>query len=196
MNESYWSLFLQGDKHAFSEIFLACYDDLYRYGIKLSRDPETVNDCIQNLFLKLWKNRNNLKPVRDIKPYLFRSLRNHIIDILELKRQTLPIDQDIEELLIIEFTAEDFLISHQVEKETQEKVIQLLNRLTPRQRHAIYLRYFEELEFETIAQIMDMQLQSVRNLISRGLLVMRDLMKISFFFIIIDKPCSILSYLF
>ena len=176
MNESYWwSLFLQGDKHAFSEIFLSCHDDLFRYGIKLTRDPEMVNDCIQNLFLKLWKNHKNLKPVRDIKPYLFRSLRNHIIDILELKRPTLPLDHDIEEMFLIEFTAEDFLISNQVEKETQEKIIQLLNQLAPRQRHAIYLRYFEELEFETIAQILEMQVQSVRNSISRGLRVMRTL---------------------
>jgi RNA polymerase sigma factor (sigma-70 family) len=187
MNESYWwSLFLQGDKHAFSEIFLACHDDLYRYGIKLSRDPETVNDCIQNLFLKLWKNRNNLKPVKDIKPYLFKSLRNHIIDIIELKRETLQIDQDIEEMFIIEFTAEDFMISSQVEKETQQKVINLLNRLTPRQRHVIYLRYFEELEFETIAQIMDMQVQSVRNSITRGLQVMRTLVIILSFFAMIE----------
>ena len=175
MNQSHWwSLFLQGDKHAFSEIFLACHDNLYRYGMKLTRDPELTNDCIQNLFLKLWKNRSNLKPVHDIKPYLFKSLRHHIIDILELRRQTLPIDQDIEELLMVEYSAEDFMISRQVEKETQEKIIRLLNQLTPRQRHAIYLRYFEEMEFENIAQIMDMHVQSVRNLISRGLQLMRN----------------------
>jgi RNA polymerase sigma factor (sigma-70 family) len=187
MNESYWwSLFLQGDKHAFSEIFLACHDDLFRYGMKLARDPEMVNDCIQNLFLKLWKNRNNLKPVREIKPYLFRSLRNHIIDILELKRQTLSVDQDIEELFTVEFTPEDFMISKQTEKESQETVIHLLNQLTPRQRHAIYLRYFEEMEFETIAHIMNMNLQSVRNLISRGLIVMRDFTVILYFFFMIE----------
>ena len=175
MNQSHWwSLFLQGDKHAFSEIFLASHDNLFRYGMKLTRDPELINDCIQNLFLKLWKNRSNLKPVQDIKPYLFKSLRHHIIDILELKRQTLPIDQDIEELLMVEYSAEDFMISRQVEKETQEKIIRLLNQLTPRQRHAIYLRYFEEMEFENIAQIMDMHVQSVRNLISRGLQLMRN----------------------
>jgi RNA polymerase sigma factor (sigma-70 family) len=175
MNQSHWwSLFLQGDKHAFSEIFLACHDNLYRYGMKLTRDPELTNDCIQNLFLKLWKNRSNLKPVEDLNPYLFKSLRHHIIDMLELQRETLPIDQDIEELLMVEYTAEDFMISRQAEKDTQEKIIRLLNQLTPRQRHAIYLRYFEEMEFETIAQILDMRVQSVRNLISRGLLLMRN----------------------
>jgi RNA polymerase sigma factor (sigma-70 family) len=194
MNESqWWSLFLQGDKQALSEIFLVCHDDLFRYGLKLIREPETVDDCIQNLFLKLWKNRNNLKPVKDIKPYLFRSLRNHIIDILELRKPTIPIDHDIEELFILEFTPEDFIISDQVEKETQEKVIHLLNQLTPRQRHAVYLRYFENMEFETIAQIMDMQVQSVRNSISRGLQVMRDLMVVSFFLFITNRPSALLS---
>jgi len=179
MNESNrWQLFLNGDKASFSELFLAYHDDLYRYGIKLSRDPETVNDCIQNLFLRLWKNRNKLKPVRDIKPYLLRSLRNHIIDILELEKQTIPINKEAEELSSIEFNAEDFIISNQNEKETQEKIIQLLNQLPHRQRHAIYLRYFEEMEFENIAQVMNMNVQSVRNSICRGLQAMRSLLLI------------------
>jgi len=197
MDESYqWSLFLQSDKQAFSEIFLAFYDDLSRYGAKLTNDPKTVDDCIQNLFLKLWKNRRNLKPVENIKPYLFRSLRNHLIDIQELKKITLPINNDIEDLFVIEFTAEDFLISTQVEEEKQNMVIKLLNHLTPRQRHAIYLRYFEEMEFDTIAQILDMQVQSVRNLISRGLNVMRDVMLISFLFILTEEASPLLSKIF
>ena len=178
-----WTLFLQGDKNAFSEIFLFYHDDLFRYGIRLTRDPETVNDCIQNLFLRLWKNRRTLKPVLEIRPYLFKSLRNHIIDILELKHQTLPIGHDIEELFVIEFNAEDFMISSQTEKGTQEKIIKLLNRLTSRQRDAIYLRYFENMRFEMIAEIMNMNVQSVRNLISRGLVVMRNSNLIPLFFI-------------
>jgi len=179
MNEAErWSLFLQGDKQALSEIFLTCYDDLYRYGLRMIREPETIDDCIQNLFLKLWKNRQNLKPVLEIKPYLFRSLRNQIIDMLEIRKPMVSFDQDIDELFIFEFTPEDFIISEQVEKETQSKIIQLLNQLTPRQRQAIYLRYFEDMEFETIAQIMEMKIQSVRNCISRGLQVMHNLLSI------------------
>jgi RNA polymerase sigma factor (sigma-70 family) len=78
------------------------------------------------------------------------------------------------------------MISSQTEKETQQKVIKLLNQLTTRQRHVIYLRYFEELEFETIARIMNMQVQSVRNLISRGLLQLRDLTLILLLSVICD----------
>jgi RNA polymerase sigma factor (sigma-70 family) len=176
MTESeWWPLLVKGNKQAFSELFLAYHDDLFRYGTRLLRDQETINDCIQNLFLKIWKNRNNLEHVKDIKPYLFRSLRNHIFDSIELRRQDLPIENDTEDYFNVEFSAEDFLITCQTEKDQHEVVIRLLNQLTSRQRHAIYLRYFEDLEFEEISQIMNMNVQSVRNLISRGLLVMRKL---------------------
>jgi RNA polymerase sigma factor (sigma-70 family) len=188
MNESYWwSLFLKGDKHAFSVIFLAYHDDLFRYGLKLTRDQETVNDCIQNLFLKLWNNRNNLKPVDSVKPYLFRSLRNHIIDTLELKKETIPLESAIEEFFVVEFTYEDFIITSETDKETHERVIKLLNQLTGRQRHAIYLRYFEDMDFEAISGIMNMNVQSVRNLISRGLLLMRSLGVIIPFYLILER---------
>jgi RNA polymerase sigma factor (sigma-70 family) len=188
-----WSTFICGDKEALSSIFIQFHDDLFRYGFKLTGDVEMVNDCIQNLFLKLWKNHKNLKQVDNIKPYLLKSLKNHIIDSLEIRRSFQQIDKDIEDMFEVKYTPEDFIINEQVEKETREKVIALLNELTPRQRHAIYLRYFEDLDFETIAQVMDMQVQSVRNTISRGLCVLRDMLVISYFFMMIGKQVSELS---
>jgi len=188
MDSLTWSAFIGGDKEALSSIFITYHDDLFRYGFKLTGDEELVNDCIQNLFLKLWKNHKNLKQIDVIKPYLLRSLRNHIIDSLELRKSFQEIDQDIEEMFQVKYTPEDFIINEQVELETREKVIELLNKLTPRQRDAIYLRYFEDLDFETIAQVMDMQVQSVRNTISRGLSVLREMLVISYFFLMIGKP--------
>jgi RNA polymerase sigma factor (sigma-70 family) len=88
------------------------------------------------------------------------------------------------------------MVSGQDEQETRDKVIHLLNQLTPRQRHAIYLHYFENLKFETIAQIMEMQVQSVRNSISRGLQAMRNFVLFTSFFILLDNPYSIPTELF
>jgi RNA polymerase sigma factor (sigma-70 family) len=190
MDSERWSSFISGDKDALSSIFIQFHDDLFRYGFKLTGEIELVNDCIQNLFLKLWKNHKNLKQIDTIKPYLLRSLKNHIIDSLEIRRSFQQIDKDIEDMFEVKYTPEDFIINEQVEKETQEKVVALLNELTPRQRHAIYLRYFEDLDFETIAQVMDMQVQSVRNTISRGLNVLRDMLVISYFFMMVGKQVS------
>ena len=67
MNQNHylWQNFLQGDKEALSGIFLNFHDDLFRYGFKLSGNENLVKDAIQDLFLKLWKNRSNLKPVEN-----------------------------------------------------------------------------------------------------------------------------------
>jgi len=186
-NQNLWNNFLQGDKSAFSEIFLTFYDDLLRYGRKLSGDQDMVQDCIQDLFLKLWKNKGNLKPVESIKPYLFRSLRNHITDSIILQKPRISIDEGFEHPFEITYSHEDFLIARQVSEEARSKVIEALNKLTIRQRETIYLRYFEDFDFKTIASIMDMNIQSVHNLLYRGMKVLRDLLLAEIFFIMLAK---------
>jgi RNA polymerase sigma factor (sigma-70 family) len=183
-----WQKFQSGDKDALSGIFLSYHDDLFRYGLKLSGNQDVAEDCIQDLFLKLWKNRQRLKQVEHIKSYLLRSLRNHLHDSLELSQNnTTSIENTDENIFQVEYSPEDFLINSQVSEETRNRVIEALNQLTPRQREAIYLRYFEEMDFETIAHVMEMNIQSVRNTIFRGMQVMRDLMLISSFLVMIGK---------
>lgn len=173
-----WQQFLQGKQQALSEIFLSHHDDLFRYGLKLTGNQEMVKDCIQDLFLKLWKNRDRLKMVQSIKPYLFKSLRNHLIDSLELQKAHLPITDESGEHFHLTYFQEDFVTNEIVSRETRQQVLDVINQLTERQREAIYLRYFQDLEFETIAQIMDMNVQSVRNTLHRAMQFMRDLMLI------------------
>ena len=175
-NQLLWQNFLLGSKEAMSAIFLHFHDDLYRYGLKLSGDNCLVEDCIQDLFYRLWKNRSKLKPVNSLRPYLFKSLRNHILDSLQLKRSVVVIENDFEHPFEIVYSPEDFLILQQGSEKKQIKIIEALNNLSVRQREAIYLRYFEELDFENIAKVMDMNIQSVRNVLQRGMQTMRELM--------------------
>jgi len=171
-----WQRFQKSDKNALSEIFLQYYDDLFRYGLRLSKGNDNITkDCIQDLFLKLWKNRANLSNAISIKPYLFKALRHHIFDSLDLHKPFNPIDNDDISTLEIEYSHEDFLISSQIDDDKRKKVILVLNQLSPRQREAIYLRYFENLDFNSIAQIMNMNIQSVRNTMARGIQSMREL---------------------
>lgn len=195
-NSKRWEEFLTGDKNAFSVIFLDYYDDLYNYGVKLCHQNDIVKDSIQDLFLKLWKNRNNLNPVNTVKPYLFKSLRHHILDSLALRKNFLQIEDSFEgSVFDITFTNEDFLANSQVKEDVKFNVIKVLNGLSSRQREAIYLRYFEKLDFDTIAGVMDMNVQSVRNTIHRGLEVMRETMLVEAFFIMLWKE-ELLSPLF
>lgn len=188
-----WQQFLHGSQHALSDIFLQYHDDLFRYGLKLTGSKEMVKDCIQDLFLKLWKNRSNLKVVQSVKPYLFKSLRNHLVDSMDLQKPNLPLNDEAMSHLDIVYSHEDFLINDQVSADTRQQVIAALNKLTSRQREAIYLRYFEDLEFETIAQVMEMNVQSVRNLLQRGMQIMRDLMLFQPFIYMLGKSQFLFS---
>jgi RNA polymerase sigma factor (sigma-70 family) len=197
MDEQYrWQQFLEGTQQALADIFLFHHDDLFRYGLKLTGNQEMVKDCIQDLFLKLWKNRHNLQMVHSVKPYLFKSLRNHLVDSAELQRPDLPISDEMEGQLQIIYSHEDFIIHDQVNDEIRQQVIHALNKLSKRQREAIYLRYFEELDFETIANLMDMNLQSVRNTLSRAMMLLRDLMLLYPFLLMLNKADCSLTDLF
>jgi RNA polymerase sigma factor (sigma-70 family) len=97
------------------------------------------------------------------------------------------INEGFEHPFEITYSHEDFLIAQQVTEETRLKVIEALNKLTVRQRETIYLRYFEDFDFETIAIIMEMNVQSVRNLLFRGMKVLRDLLLAEAFFFMLSK---------
>ena len=180
-NQLLWKSFLEGNKEAIATIFLLFHDDLYRYGLKLAGNDDLVEDSIQDLFLQLWKNRLNLRPVDNLKPYLFKSFRNHMIDNLELRNPVVNIENDFEHPFEVAYSHEDFIIGQQASIENLMKITEALNNLSSRQREAIYLRYFEELDFDMIAIIMDMNVQSVRNTMHRGLQAMRNLMMLQLF---------------
>lgn len=188
-----WKLFLDGNKDALSGIFLASHDDLFNYGMKLVGNNDVVKDSIQDLFLKLWKNRSNLHAVQNIKPYLLKSLRHHILDSIQIRKSYQFVDYETDSPFEVVYSHEDFLIDEQVTEEVRKKVIKALNQLTPRQREAIYLRYFEDLDFVTIGHVMEMNVQSVRNTIYRGMQIMRDLMLLHAFFMMLGKTANLLG---
>ncbi len=73
-----WDKFLQGDACAFGELMHRHYRDLFNYGTRFTKDKELVKDCIQDLFLSLWKNRLTLSRTEFVKYYLLKSLRRKL----------------------------------------------------------------------------------------------------------------------
>ena len=158
-----------------SNLFLAHYDKLYAYGLRLNSDEEIIKDSIQELFLKLWRKRESLGEVREVTPYLFKSFRRCFIDALRdgpYRFQLWRSDDEIR--LEVSFSHEEFIISEQINTEQRQRLTKALNQLTKRQREAIHLRYFDGFEPHQIAQIMNLSDQSVYNLLYRSMQSLRD----------------------
>ena len=179
---SLWNEFRAGNKQVFERIFLAHYDDLYRYGMRLIGDEEVVKDCIQNLFQRLWQRRKAMEAIAEIKPYLFAALRHHITDELraQKRRMTLQSDYPGEVEMAVQHSPEDFLISQQLTDAQQALLLGGLKQLSNRHREVLHLKFFDSLSYDRIAEIMELNQQSVRNLVHQAIKQLRQVLPYPF----------------
>ena len=160
--------FQGGDTNAFSKLYDLNINILFSYGCKLTTDRELLKDCIHDVFVKMYAKKEELCHVENFKSYLFISLRNRLCD--EVRKRLYVSDAKVEELnpVSCEDVENDYL-EREREHVNNKLVKHLLSQLSPRQREALILYYIEKRKYEDICQIMNMNYQSVRNLMHRGL---------------------------
>jgi RNA polymerase sigma factor (sigma-70 family) len=173
-----WSHFRSGDERALATIFNEHYDSLYYYGKKLVQDEDLVKDCVQNLFVKIWTTRHKLMAVKNVRPYLLKSLRRHIGDHVIAQNRKKTLQEHFHREFQISFSHEDFLIAKQTSCEQSETLARSLNNLPSRQREAILLKFYEGLDYLQIAEVMALNVQSVRNLIHQSLKTIKNQMNL------------------
>ena len=162
-----WIQFLEGNEVAFSQLYCLSFDDLLTYGRRVGGDNEMVEDLIQDLFLKLYQKKIILEDNTRLRPFLFRSLKNLIYNqlIRNAKLQSLP---DYNFAFDLNYTIDDQLsLIH--DQGLSDEIHHILRGLTGRQKEIIYLRFVHEMSFEEISEIMEINIQSARNLLTRSM---------------------------
>jgi RNA polymerase sigma factor (sigma-70 family) len=169
-----WKEFKNGNTNSFSIIYRNYIQVLYSYGLQVVKDPELVEDCIQDLFIYLWDNKDKLGATDNIKFYLFKSLRRRLVIKCKSKsKEELSNDLTLHPSNV-ELSYEHTIVAVQTEQSQQEMFKRSMIYLTKRQREAIYLRFYDNLSFQEIADVMTLGLKSTYNLISKALEVLRQ----------------------
>ena len=172
--ETLLASFQAGNMAAFSELYDLHINILFNYGLKLTIDKELLKDCIHDIFVKLYVKKDELGVIDNLKSYLFISLKNKLCD--ELRKRMYMSDTAVEEINVVSSTdVEDDYMEEEKTRNNLLLVNNLMDQLSPRQREALTLYYIEEKKYEDICEIMDMNYQSVRNLMHRGLTKLRAL---------------------
>ena len=162
-----WSNFKGGDFASLGILFEIHYKEIFYYGIKIVALPELVKDTIQDLFADVWERRDKMVLVDNFKAYLIISLRRELVRrITRIRKESAS---DAMATLQFSFSPEDFLISDEENKNHSRLLSQSMKSLTDRQREVILLRFFHGLDFFEIGQVLEMNIQSVRNLLFRSL---------------------------
>jgi RNA polymerase sigma factor (sigma-70 family) len=168
-----WRSFKNSSELAFSLIFTKHYSDLFTYGLKVAGEEELVKDTIQDLMVTLWSSRERLGDVTCIKFYLLKSLRRNILKALQKKKGWLELTLFLDPEPDIVFSPEEVFMEQEAQLEQDQYFSTLLNDLPKRQKEAVYLKYYANLEFDEVAEVMGLNYQSVVNHIHRAFQVLR-----------------------
>lgn len=165
-----WSLYKAGNSKAFRQLYDRYYAALSNYGLKFTLDKPTIEEGIQDLFLKLWEKRADIVIPNHIKYYLYQSFRRILVRKIAYSPSRKEDDLSDEHVeFSLELNFEHDLIRKERAVALKAKVNILLNHLTNRQREAIFLKYYEELSYQEIADIMEMNVGGTYKLIYRAI---------------------------
>jgi len=169
-----WERFLSGDNAAYCWLYNEYVQVLFRFGSRFTYDCELVKDCIQEIFTTLYKNRKQLgPPPANVKVYLFVSLKNNLFRELNKQSKHEHVDQEMASFLL-EPTVEDEFIDNESDTNRRNLIEKILLALTPRQKEIIYYRFIQELDFDEICTLMQLNYQSAQNLIQRSIKKIRE----------------------
>ena len=145
-----------------TESFKSLSDGLYRVAYYMLESQADAEDAVQDLFIKLWGNRDQLDTVLNFKAYCTTLMKNLCIDRLrkEQKVQSMEPGPDVAESRLVD---EDYDA-----REKLERVLAAIERLPGRQRDVMKMYVLEEMSYEEIAEKTGMSNLTLRVLLSNA----------------------------
>jgi len=162
-----------GDEAAFTELFNKYRSALYLEAYYQLKDHQEAQDIVQNIFTWIWLHKATIPADIPLRQYLFRAVRNKCID---KHRKTKTVSHFTSEYTYTKETG-----ANQIPLETKELSQQLTDAINaisaPASRRAFQLLYQEGKSHKTIALEMGINVQTVKNQISRALKILRGKLK-------------------
>lgn len=159
-------------KEDYSKMYILYYKKLFNYGKKFTEDITIIEDSIDEIFIFIWVNKQNLNKINSLNSYIFSSFRNNLfkkIKSLNLDRiRKAGLESDLQ------FSIESIIIQKEIDIEIKQQLKKAIQYLSSRQREAIFLRFYEGLSFEEISGIMNISVKGTYKLIARAIIKLKE----------------------
>ena len=166
----------QRDVHAFEALFRRYHQPLCDFVASYLGTPAAAEDVVQDLFAELWTSSATWRVHSTLRAYLFAAARNRALKQLRKDRRIVPVDPSDEEST----PSSDPADSMELELESAAAIESLrhaIERLPPRTRLAITLRWGQEMSHAEIAEAMDISLKGVEKLLAVGMVRLREALR-------------------
>ncbi len=165
-----WKDFKNSSSEAFSLLYSTYFSVLQTYGKRLGADSMVVQDAIHDLFLDLWRMRENLSDSVSIQFYLCRCLRRRLHIHAKM---LLPVLEESPDWQLYTECFESTLIREEAMNDACLFVGRMLELLSRREKEVVLLKYYHNNSVREVALLLSIKEQTVRNLMHRALLKLR-----------------------
>lgn len=162
----------QGDERTFEELYRLYSEKIYHISRKMNLSHEDAEGVVQEVFLKIWKNRSKLDPELSINAYLIAIVRSLVIKkakkdarFFAFQQYKIPLIQQLSSP-----GADDELIFSEFSQLTRE----IIEQLPPAQKKIFQLRYLENLSVAEIADQLQISKRTVENQVFRATCFVRE----------------------
>ncbi|MCG6187303.1 RNA polymerase sigma-70 factor [Maribellus maritimus] len=163
-----------GDKNALDEIYNYYYPKLYAFAKSFLKVDDDINDILQEVFVKLWLNRQKIKSVDTFNSYLFTITKNHIISYFRIKSKNHEFESRLKEIASTEQTTEITDIEY---KEIKGKLEDIIDQLPEKRKIIFKLSRQDGLSHAEIAEKLDISIKTVEDHIRHALKFIKKHMK-------------------
>ena len=156
----------EGDADAFTELYMATYDTMYRSVSCFLRDPDDVYDALQEIYLSVYKNISSLKIDRLVMPWMRQIAHNVCCDFAREAKTQREFSAELDEELMLTLSSSEDPYRTVSERELWSFIVDVLTKRSVKERQAFLLRYENGLKLEEVAGFMGVSLASVKRYIT------------------------------
>lgn len=171
--EIIWQRFKSGDRQAFQLMYEKNINALIFYAHRFTNQQELIEDVIQDVFVNLWVKRDGLGNTDAIIKYLCIAVRRELIRRLSGSYNVITATESSLPEVDADFSIEEEIIAQEGDASMSGKLYQAMQQLSNREREAVYLKFYQGMDYEEICEVMEINYQSARNLVSRGILQLK-----------------------
>lgn len=154
------------DKKALEELFNYYYPRLYQFSKSFLKLEDGIDDILQEVFVKIWQNRKNIRSSDTFSPFIFTMTRNLLLNELRSRLSKQKIKAEIVKLSV---THEYRSLENLEYGELKQTVDQIVNNLPEKQREVFLLSRYEGLSHKEIAEKLHISTKTVEYHISQSI---------------------------
>lgn len=162
-----------GDEKAFKTIFLKYYPSLCHFAFHFLNDREIAEETVQDLFVKIWEKRETINIESSIKHYLFRSVKNQILNQIQHEKIKKQYADRIKESFQKETNPESYFL----EVDLVDKIEKSIESLPPKRKEIFRLSRENGMKYQEIAEKLNISVKTVEAQMGLALKYLREELK-------------------